>query len=178
MSYEPANVTKDTSVHDQIRSLEAQLAQSQRPGTFCAFCSQWFDVDRDQHLIVEHVKACPKHPMREVEQQLAQVTRERETDEQLLEEIYEAFDGESFAGDKTGAARKVLSAPEVIRRLKQERDRLAAENEALMSQNGPDAGFWGRACARLIKRHDTMKDDIAALRQEVEALKQGKGCLY
>lgn len=60
--------------------------------TYCAYCGAEYPIDTGAELVGEHIATCEKHPMRRVEQQLAQArdmvqqerTGRRETQREYL----------------------------------------------------------------------------------------------
>lgn len=66
------------SLEGKILALESQLAEAKaeierrNTETYCAYCGKRYPLD-DQAatLVSEHIRTCEKHPMREVESQLA-----------------------------------------------------------------------------------------------------------
>ena len=63
----------------QLKAAQAKLVDYETK-TYCAFCGQTYLIDTGAELIARHIKECPKHPMRDVEQRVAQL----EADANLL----------------------------------------------------------------------------------------------
>jgi hypothetical protein len=69
----PASQCPDCSEIDRLRAENATLLKRNQ-STYCAFCGEFFeaDADPDGHktdAVQNHIKSCPKHPMREVERE-------------------------------------------------------------------------------------------------------------
>ena len=56
----------------QVEAAKAKLVDYETK-TYCAFCGQTYLIDTGAELIARHIKECPKHPMRDVEQRVAQL---------------------------------------------------------------------------------------------------------
>lgn len=52
----------------------AEKAEAAINFTYCAYCGKEFPMDDDASDVSEHIATCPKHPMRDVETRLAEVT--------------------------------------------------------------------------------------------------------
>ena len=61
----------------QLKAAQAKLVDYETK-TYCAFCGQTYLIDTGAELIARHIKECPKHPMRDVEQRVAQLEQERD----------------------------------------------------------------------------------------------------
>ena len=62
--------------------------------TYCAYCGEKSPVDEHNEDLAAHIKVCPKHPMRDVESQLAQRTAELEAAKGKLDIILRVSRGE------------------------------------------------------------------------------------
>jgi hypothetical protein len=69
---------RDSYVHE----IERQLAEMKRKYqfTYCAFCGETFEIDAPEstEAISQHIKTCDKHPMRDVERDLAAMAKQRD----------------------------------------------------------------------------------------------------
>jgi len=80
----------------------AELRKSIENDTFCAYCGQKYPrgTPKSQNAaLTEHIKVCPKHPMREVEVVIAKLTDKISRYNSIFVDIYSlARDGESDEG--------------------------------------------------------------------------------
>ena len=85
----------------QVEAAKAKLVDYETK-TYCAFCGQTYLIDTGAELIARHIKECPKHPMRDVEQRVAQ-----------LEQALKAADelGEEYRADHARVLRLVQALP-------------------------------------------------------------------
>ena len=61
----------------RVKELEA-IKTPDDAFTYCAYCGEKSPVDEHNEDLAAHIKVCPKHPMRDVESQLAQRTAKLE----------------------------------------------------------------------------------------------------
>jgi hypothetical protein len=83
----------------EIASLKEEIAKL-KGETYCAYCGELFPLDApdSSELISNHIKACPQHPMRAVEFELAAAHR-------VIKVMGER---ERFLSDKLERVRKAL----------------------------------------------------------------------
>ena len=67
------SVPQQEALCDSHEALREQLAEALGT-TYCAYCGASFPLDapNSSTLVTEHIYTCPKHPMRDVEKQLAE----------------------------------------------------------------------------------------------------------
>ena len=80
---------------EDLRWLSAKLPklmeerEQYMASTYCAYCSTEFLIDNDAELVGQHIATCEQHPMREVEQQLAQAREEVGRLRSVLEYVWD-----------------------------------------------------------------------------------------
>lgn len=85
------NHATEIELHVEVDRLKVELAEIKRQ-TWCAYCGEGFPLDTvtaDQ--VGEHIRTCPKHPMRVVEAELKQAEGERDDFRRRLDRRDEAL---------------------------------------------------------------------------------------
>ena len=147
----------------QVQTAQAKLVDYETK-TYCAFCGQTYLIDTGAELIARHIKECSKHPMRDVEQRVAQL-------EGALERVANVpvdGDGRDYYWEGRDIAKQAIGKPTSERYTSLQADHATLMGQLTKWEEIASLRFAGDH--KFVKEMELLKVENNALQQRVAQL--------